>query len=106
MLFETGLPARFYLPRDDVRMDLLRATDTRTRCAYKGQASYWSLDLPDRTLEDLVWTYEAPLGDAAEVAGRVAFFDERVDVIVDGAGRERPDTEFTEVGWQEGAKRS
>ena len=60
LLFETGLPTRYYLPREDVRMDLLRPTSTRTCCAYKGEAAYWSLDLGDRTMDDLVWTYEAP----------------------------------------------
>jgi uncharacterized protein (DUF427 family) len=106
LLFETGLPVRFYLPREDVRTELLRPTSTRTWCAYKGEASYWSLDVGEHTLEDLVWTYEQPLGDAADVVGRLAFFDERVDVVLDGVPREQPDTEFTRVGWQDGTKRS
>jgi uncharacterized protein (DUF427 family) len=106
LLFETGVPTRYYLPREDVRMDLLRPTATRTWCAYKGQASYWSLDLGDRTLEDLVWTYESPLrGDADAVAGRVAFFDERVDVVVDEAPSPRPATPFSDAGWQAGTER-
>ena len=90
LLFETGLPTRYYLPREDVRMDLLRPTSTRTWCAYKGEATYWSLDLGDRTLEDLVWTYEAPLSDAGAVIDRVAFFNERVDIVVDGVRGDRP----------------
>jgi uncharacterized protein (DUF427 family) len=105
VLFESGLPMRFYLPRDDVRTELLQPTATRTRCAYKGEASYWSLDLGDRTLEDLVWTYEQPLGDVADIAGRLAFFDERVDIVLDGVRRARPDTSFAKVGWQDGTKR-
>ena len=105
LLFETGLPTRYYLPREDVRMDLLRPRSTRTWCAYKGEAAYWSLDLGDRTLEDLVWTYETPLSDAGAVINRVAFFNERVDVVVDGARGHRPATEFTRTGWQDGTKR-
>ena len=105
LLFETGLPTRYYLPREDVRMDLLRPTSTRTYCAYKGEAAYWSLDLGDRTLEDLVWTYEAPLSDAGAVIDRVAYFNERVDIVIDGARGDRPATEFTMTGWQDGTRR-
>jgi uncharacterized protein (DUF427 family) len=106
ILFESGLPMRFYLPREDVRTELLRPTSTRTRCAYKGEAAYWSIELPDRTLEDCVWSYERPEGDASPVAGLLAFFDERVDVVLDGVRRPRPDTAFAEVGFQDGTKRS
>jgi uncharacterized protein (DUF427 family) len=106
LLFETGLPTRYYLPREDVRLDLMRPSDLRSWCAYKGQASYWSLDLEDRTHEHLVWTYEEPLrGDADAVVGRVAFFNERVDLVVDDAAGERPDSEFFEEGWHEGTAR-
>jgi len=105
LLFETGLSTRYSLPRGDVRMDLLRQTSTRTYCAYKGEAAYWSLDLGDRTLEDIAWTYEAPLSDAGAVIDRVAFFNERVDIVVDGARGERPATEFAKSGWQDGTKR-
>jgi uncharacterized protein (DUF427 family) len=106
LLFETGLPTRYYLPRADVRMDLLRATSTRTSCAYKGEASYWSLDLGDRVVEDLAWSYEHPLHDAAAVIDQMAFFNERVDIIIDGSVEDRPTTEFTKIGWQDGAKRN
>jgi uncharacterized protein (DUF427 family) len=105
LLFETGLPTRYYLPREDIRMDLLRPTSTRTWCGHKGEAAYWSLDLGDRTLEDLAWTYEAPLGDAGAVVDRVSFFNERVDVVIDGARQDRPATEFAKTGWQDGTKR-
>jgi uncharacterized protein (DUF427 family) len=90
-LFEAGLPTRWYLPREDVRMDLLEPTDTRTVCAYKGYASYWSVGDED----DVAWTYEEPLHDAPEVGGRIAFFDERVDVDVDGERQERPVTQWS-----------
>lgn len=94
LLFETSLPVvRSYLPREDVRTDLLQPSETRTICAYKGAATYWSLQVPDGPLErDLVWSYEDPMPEAAPIAGLMCFFDERVDVIVDGKRRERPIT--------------
>jgi len=79
MLFETGIHTRFYLPREDMRVEL-RPTATRSYCPYKGEASYWSAG----THEDIAWSYEAPLPDLAHIAGLVAFWDERVDVFVDG----------------------
>ena len=91
LLFEPPLPVRCYLPLEDVAMDLLRPSDTRSFCAYKGEASYWSTE----RAPDVAWTYRAPLREAAEVTGRVAFFNERVDVIVDGAPLERPVTPWS-----------
>jgi uncharacterized protein (DUF427 family) len=91
LLFETHLPVRSYLPIEDVRTDLLQPSATTTWCAYKGQASYWShADAPD-----LAWTYHQPLREAAAVAGLVAFFDERVDVVVDGRPVPRPVTPWS-----------
>jgi uncharacterized protein (DUF427 family) len=90
LLFETGLPVRFYLPREDVRAEL-SPSDTHTFCAYKGQASYFSLAGED----DVAWTYPEPLREAAEVTDRVAFFNERVDVVVDGERLERPITPWS-----------
>lgn len=95
MLYETGLPVRFYLPREDVRMELLTPSQKRTTCAYKGHASYWSADVGGRTVPDIAWTYEDPLADARDVGGYVAFFDERVDVDLDGVRRERPVTPWS-----------
>jgi uncharacterized protein (DUF427 family) len=89
MLFETSLPTRFYVPRDDVRVPL-HASPRRTYCPYKGQASTWSVDAGGRRHEDLAWSYEQPLPDGPPIAGLVAFWDERVDVIVDGERRARP----------------
>jgi uncharacterized protein (DUF427 family) len=91
LLFETHLPPRFYLPAEDVRTDLLTPTDTSTWCAYKGQASYWALPGGG----DVAWTYRAPLREAAEVTDRIAFFNERVDVTVDGERLERPVTPWS-----------
>jgi uncharacterized protein (DUF427 family) len=93
-LFETNLPVRFYLPPEDVRSDR-RPGDLKTYCPYKGQASYWSFDVNGRTRRNLAWSYEAPLPDAAPVTGLIAFWDELVDVVLDGERRERPDTPFS-----------
>ena len=91
LLFEPPLPVRYYLPREDVRAELLTASDTRTACAYKGRASYLSAPGAD----DVAWTYPEPLREAAEITGRIAFFDERVDITVDGERRERPVTPWS-----------
>ena len=91
LLFEPPLPVRYYLPREDVRTDLLRPSETRTFCAYKGQAAYWSLAGED----DVAWSYAEPLREAAEVTGRLAFFNERLDVVVDGTRLERPVTPWS-----------
>ena len=96
MLFETGLPPRYYLPLPDVRTDLLRPSTTQTRCPYKGTAAYYSVELEDgRRYDDLVWTYRHPLPESQRVAGLVAFYDERVDVWVDGVRQEQPSTKFS-----------
>lgn len=94
LLFETLLPVRFYLPREDVRAQLI-PSDTRTTCAYKGFASYFSPVVGERSVTDLAWTYEQPLPEAARVAGLVAFFNERVDVVLDGVALERPQTPWS-----------
>ncbi|MDQ1663961.1 MAG: hypothetical protein QOJ68_3941 [Blastococcus sp.] len=94
ILYETLLPPRYYLPREDVRVELL-PSPTRSLCAYKGQASYWSPALGGGPVVDLAWSYARPLEDAVRVRGMVAFFDERVDVEVDGELRERPVTPWT-----------
>ena len=91
LLFETYLPVRHYLPREDVRMDLLERTDQRTTCAYKGHASYFSA----ARAPNIAWTYVEPLSDAEQIRGLVAFFDERADVTVDGEQQERPRTEWS-----------
>jgi uncharacterized protein (DUF427 family) len=79
MLIESGLPVRWYLPREDVRTDLLEPSYTTTRCPYKGIAHYWSLRLGERYEKDLVWTYPEPFHDAEAVRGLLCFVEERVD---------------------------
>jgi uncharacterized protein (DUF427 family) len=84
VLAETGLPPRYYLPREDVRTDLLRPTATHTTCPYKGQASYWSAEVGGSVHEDLVWSYESPIPEAAAIAGLMCFYNNRVQLTVDG----------------------
>jgi uncharacterized protein (DUF427 family) len=89
MLFETTLPTRYYLPREDVRAELVPSA-TRTRCAYKGEASYFSVTLDGRAVPDLAWSYPTPLHEAGNVRDLVAFFDEKIDVDLAGGPRARP----------------
>jgi uncharacterized protein (DUF427 family) len=84
LLFETGLPVRYYLPQADVRMDLLTPTASVTHCPYKGQARYWTLRLGDTAYEDIVWSYRYPLPESIGVAGLVSFYNDRVQLEVDG----------------------
>lgn len=89
LLYETQVPTRFYLPREDLCV-ALEPSDLHTYCPYKGEASYWSFDVRGRPRENLAWSYENPLPDAVAITGLVAFWDERVDVFVDGVPRPRP----------------
>lgn len=84
-LFETGLPPRWYLPRTDVRMDLLVPSDTVSHCPYKGRAEHFSARVGDEVVPDVAWSYPAPLPESVRIAGLVAFYDGRVDVTVGGA---------------------
>jgi uncharacterized protein (DUF427 family) len=83
-LEETGLPARYYVPQDDVRMDLLRATSFHTTCPFKGEASYWSADIRGQVHDGIVWAYESPIPAAAEIAGLLSFYPNRTEITVDG----------------------
>jgi uncharacterized protein (DUF427 family) len=84
LLFETGLPVRYYLPKTHVRMELLTPTDTVSHCPYKGQAEWWSVRIGDAVHEDLAWSYRTPLPESQKVAGLVAFYHEKVEIYVDG----------------------
>ncbi len=95
ILFETGLPARYYLPKTDVRMDLLEATDLHTECPYKGTASYYSVNTGDETAENIVWWYPSPVKESADITGMVAFYNEKVDIKVDGELEAKPKTVFS-----------
>ena len=95
ILFETGLPPRYYLPMTDVRLDLMRRSRRETHCPYKGMAGYWDVVIGDTVHEGLAWEYRTPLPESQKIAGLIAFFDERVDVTVDGVRQERPRSPFS-----------
>ncbi len=84
ILAETGMQPRYYVPREDVRLALLRATGTTSRCPFKGDARYWSATVGGTAHDDVAWSYESPIPGAEGIAGLVAFYDERVEVTVDG----------------------
>lgn len=94
LLFETGLPVRYYLPEEDVRHDMLVASESLSRCPYKGTATYWSVKIGDELATDLVWSYSSPNSAVAGIAGLLCFYNERADLIVDGELQSRPRTPF------------
>jgi len=95
VLFETALPPRYYIPIEDVRTELLVPSRKKSRCAYKGSASYWHVRVGERLVEDLVWTYPDPQHDAEPVRDMLCFFNERVDLELDGEREERPRTQWS-----------
>jgi uncharacterized protein (DUF427 family) len=95
LLFETGLPVRYYLPKTHVRMDLLTPTDSVTHCPYKGDAQYWSVRVGDSVHVDLAWAYRTPLPESQKIAGLIAFYNEKADIYVDGVLQQRPATKFS-----------
>ena len=96
MVFETGLPTRYYFDRTEVRFEFLVHSDTVTSCPYKGQTSaYWSVRLGETEVTDLAWAYDFPTRQLLPIAGLVAFYNEKVDISVDGERLERPTTHFS-----------
>ena len=95
-LFETNLPVRYYIPPEDVRMDLLTATDSATRCPYKGEAVYWSARTGGGTFEDIVWSYPDPIPECPKIRGLMCFYNENVEaILVDGEETEKPKTKWS-----------
>jgi uncharacterized protein (DUF427 family) len=85
LLFETGLPTRYYIDRTDVAFEHLEPSDTQTLCPYKGVTSgYWSVRVADEVHRDLAWTYDYPLPAVAPITNMVAFYNEKLDITVDG----------------------
>lgn len=80
ILREGSLPPRYYVPLEDVRQDLLRPSTKQTTCPFKGEASYWSLEVNGNVHDDIVWTYRDPLPERRDIAGLVCFYNERVDL--------------------------
>jgi uncharacterized protein (DUF427 family) len=95
LLFESNLPIRYYVPKSDVRMDLLAPTDHSTACPYKGFARYWAVQAGEETIHNLAWSYATPLPESIKVAGLVCFYNEHADITVDGVAQERPKTPFS-----------
>ena len=96
MVFETGLPTRYYLNRTEVRFEHLEPSGTVTACPYKGRTTgYWSVRLGDRTVPDLAWAYDFPTLQLQPIAGLIAFYNEQVDITIDGHRVERPSTHFS-----------
>ncbi len=97
MLIEAwpNLPVRYYFPHDDVNMSRLRASETTSGCPYKGFASYFDVQGDDTWYENLVWTYSTPFREVDPIRGRLCFFNERVDMRIDGVKVERPQTPFS-----------
>jgi uncharacterized protein (DUF427 family) len=96
LLFETGLPTRYYLPRMDVRMDLLTESETVTQCPYKGRTVHYDLALDDRSVRDVAWSYPFPIPECPKIENLICFYDERVDLVeVDGEAQPRPQTPWS-----------
>jgi uncharacterized protein (DUF427 family) len=85
LLDETGLPTRYYLPKEDVRTDLLRSTNFHTTCPFKGEASYWTLNLGDELFDGIAWSYEAPIPNAEGITGLLCFYPDRVEMKVEAS---------------------
>jgi uncharacterized protein (DUF427 family) len=81
LLLETGLPTRYYIPQQDMRMEFLEPTETITYCPYKGKASYWSTSIGEQVFKDIVWSYQEPLPECTPIAHFLCVYNERVDAI-------------------------
>ncbi len=81
LLLETGLPIRYYIPPQDVRMEFLMPTETITHCPYKGMATYWSASIGEQVFKDIVWSYQEPLPECTPIAHFLCLYNERVDAI-------------------------
>lgn len=96
LVFETGLPTRYYLNRTDVRFEHLVPSETRTACPYKGNTSgYWSVRIGPARYEDVAWAYDFPTRQLLPIAGLICFYNEKVDLIVNGRPLARPGTHFS-----------
>ena len=95
-LYETGLPTRTYLPRADVRVELLEQSATVTRCPYKGVATHFSARIGESRFEDVAWSYPEPIAECPRIKDRICFYDERVDaILIDGQPVAKPRTRWT-----------
>jgi len=90
LLFETGLPVRYYLPKTSVNFELIERTKTVTSCPYKGDANYYSILLEGKEYKDYIWWYRYPTPESIAIAGRVSFYNEKVDIYIEGVKEEKP----------------
>ena len=96
LLFETGLPTRYYIDRTDVAFSHLETSKTETICPYKGITSqYWTVRVGEAVYPDLAWTYEYPLREVAPIAEMIAFYNEKLDIFLDSTRLSRAVTHFT-----------
>ncbi len=103
LLFETGLPTRYYLPRQDVHFETLVPSENHSLCPYKGETNqYWSTVGPPQ-VRNVAWSYASPLPAVGKVAGLVAFYNELVDITLDGVAQERPESPFSRAEWRPGS---
>jgi len=95
LVFETNHPVRYYIPQEDVRMDLLMPSETTSRCPYKGAASYWSAKIGEQVFEDMIWGYMEPIAECPKIKGLLCFWHERgADIFVDGEKISQPKTKW------------
>ena len=95
LLFETGMPIRYYIPKADVRLELLGPSDKLTRCPYKGEAHYYTIQAGNKLHEGLVWSYRHPIPECPKIAGMLCFFNEKVDIYEEGELLQRPETHWS-----------
>jgi uncharacterized protein (DUF427 family) len=95
LLFETGLPIRYYIQKLDVRIDLLEPSEYVTSCPYKGVARHWSARVGDKLVKDIVWSYPAPIPECPKIENLLSFYNEHVDLYVEGVLQDRPTTPFS-----------
>jgi len=94
LLFETGLPTRYYIPVEDVNMEHLTPTDHHTICPYKGVASYWNIKTGDKEYKNMAWGYPHPIPEIPKIKGTIAIYNEKLDIYVDGELEDKPKTVF------------
>lgn len=95
LLFETSLPTRYYIPSEDVRMEFLQPSTMSSQCPYKGIASYWSVKTDEHPIENVVWSYQNPIPEIPKIKGLLSFFNEKVDMYIDGELQPKPLTPWS-----------
>jgi uncharacterized protein (DUF427 family) len=98
-VLETGHPPVWYIPPEDIRMDLLDNSTTNTFCEWKGTASYWTLTAGGRTVEDVAWSYQEPIPAFESLRGYLAFYPSRVDACYVDDERVTPEPGDYYGGW-------